>query len=291
MVALFRISDTTGNSSSEGIAPLFFVDWLKSVQTLMTGLRISALAGGVMVGGIMFMRAGQWNSQSKYLLTRPLSTTKIAHARVVALLASSGAAFLVLAALTFGVWGYLRVTGYRFGMIPYLMNGYEDLSVFLIVGVFWGALYGMIWMGAWSVSLVYVMSVVGLVFLPPLTVVGVLSLAGLFEDGAAAVQGTVDVCTWVASVLLLIGVAVMAYRCERRGLVPRYYKWMALGSWVVYSGLFTFLGLRFELPFDAAAWAMDFPYPVNWGLWVGISALPITPLFLHPLLVGRSRVV
>ena len=117
--------------------------------------------------------------------------------------------------------------------------------------------------------------------------VGVLMGAGVVY--LAAVFSMMRLPTY-RRLLLLVGVVAMAYRCERRGLVPKSYKWMALGPWVIYSGLFGYFGLRFKLPDDAAAWVMDFPYPIDWGLWVGISALPIAPLFLHPLLVGRSRV-
>lgn len=291
VIAVFRISDTTGNSSAEGIAALFSISWLTSAQFVTTGIALSAVIGAVIVSGIMFMRAGHWNSQSSYLLTRPLTIQRIASARLSMMLASTTLTALIFLASLAVLITLVRAGGENLGLIRFLRQGYEHLPAAYTLAYFWGGIFLILWTGAWSINFVWVLCVAAVIHLPPITAIWLLALfADLsIADAQTMTYTSVYICNWIASTILLAGLLWMAYRSNRKRIVPASYTWIAAALWIIYFGAFYYFADQWDIPPSAKEWAVRFPNPVNWSIWIGMSALPVTPLFLQPLLLDHAR--
>ena len=291
MVAVFRISDTTGNSSSEGIEALFSISWFTSAQFMTTGLTLAAFIGGLMVGGVMFMRAGHWNSQSTYLLTRPLSSRRITSARVWMALASTTLTLGLMIAVMLGLTAVLSALGETMNLTGFVHQGYEHLPAMFPLAAFWAFLFVVMWMGAWSVNLAWVLGVAAVVYIPPLIATWAMTLFGglTLADAHLLSLTILGVCNWILSALLILGLLYMAFKSDRLGIVHATYPWVAAALWFIYCGAFYYYIQEWDIPPNAKEWAIRFPHPVNWSIWLGVSALPITPLFLQPLLLENAR--
>lgn len=291
VIGIFRISDSTGNSSSEGVEALFSISWFTSAQFLSTGIVLSSVLGAVMVSGVMFMRAGHWNSQSNYLLTRPLSIHRIATARLTMMLASACAAFLLMLGSLGLLSLYLEGTGEVLGFIPFLRQGYEHLPVFYSLAFFWGGAFLMLWTCSWSVNSAWLLSVAAIIYAPPIAALWALALIGgiSVNDAQTMTYATVYICNWIASAALVLGLLWMAYQNKKRRLVHPSYIWIAAALWIAYTSAFYLFVTQWSVPPGAHDWIVRFPNPVNWSIWIGISALPVTPLFLQPLLLENAR--
>ena len=291
VIAVFRISDTTGNSSAEGVAALFSISWLTSAQFVSTGIYLSAIIGAVIVSGVMFMRAGHWNSQSNYLLTRPLSIQRIASARLSMMLASTTLTALIFLAALAVLIVIIRAGGENLGLVSYLRQGYGHLPEALILAYFWGGILLILWVGSWSVNFAWVLCVAALVYLPPITAIWILALLGRLSisDAQTTTHATVYICNWIASTILVAGLLWMVYQSYKKQIVPASHIWVAALLWIIYSGVFYYFAGQWDVPAAAKEWVVRFPNPVDWSIWIGISTLPVTPLFLQPLLLDYAR--
>lgn len=291
VVGVFRLSDSTGNSSSEGIDALFSIGWYTSAQFVTTGIGLSALIGGIVVGGIMFMRAGHWNSQSSYLLTRPLSIQRIASARVQMMFASTALTLVLLVSALGALSALLATQGESLGLMRFLNQGYDHLHPAIPLACFWGGIVLFMWIASWSINSVWVLSILALVHLPPLAIIWSLTLLGELPlvDARSLTYPTITICNWIASGFFVLGLLWMAYRSDKRRIVHPSLTWIAAVLWLGYSAAFYYYVTEWDIPPTAQDWAVRFPNPVNWSIWIGISALPVTPLFLQPLLVENAR--
>ena len=291
VIGIFRISDTTGNSSAEGIEALFSISWFTSAQFVTTGITLSAVIGAVIVSGIMFMRAGHWNSQSDFLLTRPLSIQRIATARISMMFASTAVAFLLFLVSLAAVTALLNATGETLSFVSFLHQGYEHLPAAYPLAFFWGGVFLILWMASWSINSVWVLCILALVHAPPIAAIWSLALLGTLSitDAQTISYAAVYICNWIASAILLAGLLWMAYQSEKKRIIPAHYTWIAALLWITYSGAFYYFVGEWDIPPSAKEWAIRFPNPVNWSIWIGVSALPLTPLFLQPLLLEHAR--
>jgi len=291
VLAVFRISDTTGNSSAEGTEALFSISWLTSAQFVSTGIYLSAVIGAVIVSGIMFMRAGHWNSQSSYLLTRPLTIQRIASARLSMMLASTTLTALMFLASLAVLIILIRAGGENLGLIRFLRQGYEHLPTAYTLAYFWGGILLILWTGTWSINFVWVLCVAAVIHLPPITVIWLLALLGRLSisDAQTTTHATVYICNWIASTILVAGLLWMVYQSYKKRIVPASYIWVAAVLWIIYSGVFYHFAGQWDVPAAAKEWVVRFPNPVDWSIWIGISTLPVTPLFLQPLLLDYAR--
>lgn len=287
VVAVFKGSNVTGNSSSEGFSALFFVDWITSAQFVTTGLQTSGAVAGVLVGGYLFMKAGYWNSLSTHLMTRPLSTRALAWARLRMVLVSTLLSLAILmAGLGLAVL-VLKATGQSLGIIENIEQGYERFPDAAILAFFWGIIFILMWSAVWSVNVGWLLLVFGAAFLPTLLVTAILEAAGALPlAGAPALVW--EVCTWTSAAVLVAAALWACLRSSRRGLAGPRAKWVALFCWALYSSAFVTYGLSLDLPFDANI-PNPFPHPIDWGLWLSLSVLPIAPIFTHPILLERAR--
>ena len=291
VVGIFRMSESTGNSSAEGIDALFSISWYTSAQFVSTGIGLAAIVGGIVVGGIMFMRAGHWNSQSSYLLTRPLSIQRISSARLQMMLASTTLTLVLLVSALGALAALLATQGEAVGLIRYLHQGYEHLHPAIPLVCFWSGIVLLMWIASWSINSVWVLSTLALVHLPSILILSALTLSGQLPlaDARSLILPIIGICNWIASGFLVVGLLWMAYRSGRRTLVHPGLTWFAAILWVVYSAVFYYYVTEWDIPPGAQDWAVRFPNPVEWSIWIGISALPIAPLFLQPLLVESAR--
>lgn len=288
VVGVFRMSNVTGPATNE---PLFRVDWYTSAQFVVTGLGLSTLLGSLIVGGVMFMRAGHWNSRSKYLLTRPLNVTRIANARVYALLASAILALAILIGLVALMETITALQGESTGLGTYLHQGYEQLPLSFVLAVFAGGLFLLMWTFSWSASYIYIMAVFGFVVFPPVAAVWGAALVGL-SDAAQAQERTVAMLpylNWLAAIVVMAGLLAMAWRADTKRLIQRTVPVVAAVAWFGYSAAFVHYAKNWDVPVGSPEWAVQFPHPINWPVWIGVSVLPLVPLFLHPLLIERTR--
>lgn len=288
VVGVFRISNVTGRSADE---PLFHIDWYSSAQFITTGLGLSALIGSIMVGGVMFMRGGHWNSQSNYLVTRPLSLVRISNARIYAMLASAALALAILVILVLGLEMVTRLRGESTGLLVFLHQGYEQLPRLFVFGMFAGGLLLMMWTFAWSASYLYIMGVFAVLVLPPLAVIWGSALFGLSDvsEATAQMETLVPYLNWTAAVLVMAGLLAMAWVADEKCRLHPAMPWAAAGVWIAYSYAFVHYTQKWDAGIQAREWAMRFPHPVNWPVWIAVSTLPLVPLFLHPLLLERIR--
>ena len=291
VIAVFRVSEGTGNLSVEGIEALFSINWYTSIQFVTTGIALSAVIGAVIVSGIMFMRAGHWNSQSSYLLTRPLSTRRIATARISMMLASTTVAFLLFVVFMAALTALLNSMGESLALAEFLQQGYQHLPAAYPVAFFWGGIFLILWMASWSVNSVWVVCIVTLVHLPPIAAIWSLTLLGTLSvtDAQTMTYASVYICNWIASAIFLASLLWMAYQSNKKKIIPARYTWIAPVLWITYSGAFYYFVGEWDVPPESRDWAVRFPNPVNWSIWVGLSALPLAPLFLQPLLIDRAR--
>lgn len=288
VVGVFRISDVTGQSSGES---LFNISWFTSAQFITTGLGLAVLIGSIMVGGVMFMRGGHWNSQSNYLLTRPLTLTRIANARVYVMIVSAAAGLAVLIGLVGLMELIARAQGETAGFSQFIYQGYETLPLALVQVVFWGALLLMMWTFAWSASYVYILSIFAVLVLPPLAVVWAGALFGVTSIEAAeeTTRRILPYLYWSGSVLCIVGLLVMAWHANTKRLLHWAVPTLSVALWLAYSFIFVYYVEMWEVDIEAKDWYTRFPHPVEWSIWLGVSVLPLVPLYLHPLLLERIR--
>jgi hypothetical protein len=288
VVGVFRMTDVTGKSSGE---PLFRIDWLTSAQYIWMGLFLASFLGSILVGGVMLMRGGHWNSASSYLLTRPLSVSRISNARLLVLGAGAMSALVVILAITGAIEGVVHLQGESTGLGFFLHQGYEVLPLSLTVAMHFGFLLVLMWACAWPVGFVFALGGFALLILPMLGIVWGSVLVGLLEPDAARAQAAEwsPLLNWIAAGLVVGGLLILAWLAERRRYVHPVLPLLGAGLWLVYSWGFVHFVNRWEVPAGVKDWYVRFPHPVNWPLWVAVSVVPLLPFFLHPLMMARIR--
>ncbi len=288
VVGLFRATNVTGKSSGE---PLFRIDWFSSAQYVWMGLFLAAFLGGLMVGGVLFMRGGHWNSNSSYLLTRPLTLTRISNARLIVIGVGGLLALMELAGIVLAIEAFVRSQGESTGFGAFLHQGYTHLPQALVVAMHFGFLYVLMWACAWPASYLFAAGAF-LILLVPLR--GALlggALVGLLDPAKAteyAATGS-PVAYWAGAGLAVLGLFVLAWQANRRGLLHPAVPWVCAALWLAYSWAFAHSMVQWEVPPGTKDWAQRFPHPMNWPLWVGISVVPLLPFLLHPLMLARIR--
>jgi len=288
VVGLFRATNVTGKSSGE---PLFRIDWFSSAQYVWMGLFLAAFLGGLMVGGVLFMRGGHWNSNSSYLLTRPLTLARISNARLIVIGVSALLALAELAAIVLAIEAIVRAQGESTGFGAFLNQGYVELPQSVVVAMHFGFLLVLMWACAWPAAYVFA-AIIFLALIVPLR--GALlggALAGLLEPGQAAAYAAAwsPGVYWAASGLVVLGLFVLAWQANRRGLLHPAVPWVCAGLWLVYSWAFARFMTQWEVPTGMQDWATRFPHPINWPMWIGVSIVPLLPFLLHPLTLARIR--
>ncbi len=288
VVGVFRMTNVTGKSSTE---PLFRIDWLSSAQYIWMGLFLSAFLGSLLVGGVMFMRAGHWNSASSYLLTRPLTLLWISNARMLVLGAGAAIALGELAAITGAIEGIVHLSGDSTGFGFFLHQGYEQLPQWLAVAMHFGFLLVLMWACAWPVSFVFALGCFAVLTLPLLGAIWGGALVGALapDDATAKAAELGPIANWISATLAVGGLLAMAWVANRRRFLHPVLPWLCAGIWLAYSWAFAHIMTRWEIPEGVQEWYLRFPHPLNWPLWVGISIVPLIPFFLHPLMLARIR--
>ena len=149
----------------------------------------------------------------------------------------------------------------------------------------------MMWLGAWSINFVWVLYVLALTHAAPIALIWGFYLFGDLHpaDARLLTGAVVRVVNWIGSAFLVAGLLWMAYQSNRKRLIHPAYTWIAAVLWLAYSAAFILYAVEWEVIPTAKDWVIRFPHPVQWSIWLGISALPITPLFLQPLLLDRVR--
>lgn len=290
LVAVMNVTNVTGQSSVHGFAALFAVDWLTSPQFVTTGFQVSALMGAVLAGAYLFMKAGNWNTESTFLLALPMSTPALARTRISLVFRSSLLGLGVLMAALGVIALIVGARGESLGILDYLVQGYEEIPRIGVLAFFWGGLFLFMWVAVWAVNVGWALLAFAIALVPAVVGAGVAGAAGAvpMPDPAAFANTAWDICTWAAAALL-IAATLWAYRAGRtRGLLGPHVKWMIPLLWLVYSGAFTIFGRTFYFPPDARL-PNPFPHPIDWSLWLALSMLPIAPMITHPLLLHRAR--
>ncbi len=288
VVGVFRMTNVTGTSAGE---PLFRIDWLSSAQYIWMGLALSAFVGSLLVGGVMFMRGGHWNSASNYLLTRPLTLSRISNARILVLGTGAMIALFELVAITGAIEGVVRLNGESTGFGFFLHQGYEQLPLWLTVAMHFGFLLVLMWACAWPVSFVFAVGGFAVLTLPLLGAIWGGALLGILEPDTAKERAAElgSIGNWISAALIVFGLLAMAWVANRRGFIHPVLPWLCTGIWLVYSWAFVHFMTRWEVIAGAQEWYIRFPHPINWPLWVGVSVVPLLPFFLHPLMMARIR--
>jgi len=288
VVGLFRLTNVTGKSASE---PLFRIDWFTSAQYIWMGLALSAFLGSLLVGGVMFMRGGHWNSGSNYLLTRPLTLSRISNARMLVLAAGSAIALGELAAMTGAIEGVVHLSGQSTGFGFFLHQGYEQLPLWLTVAMHFGFLLVLMWACSWPLSFVFAMGGFALLTVPLLGGVWGGALFGFLAPETAKVKAAElgAIANWISAGIVVIGFLVMAWKANRQGFVHPLLPLFCAGIWLAYSWAFVHFMTHWVVIEGAQSWYVRFPHPINWPLWVGVSVVPLVPFYLHPLMMVRIR--
>lgn len=288
IVGLFRATNVTGKSSGE---PLFRIDWFSSAQYVWMGLFLAAFLGGLMVGGVLFMRGGHWNSNSSYVLTRPLTLARISNTRLIVIGVSAALALAELALIVLAIELLVRMQGESTGFGAFLHQGYIQLPQALVVAMHFGFLLVLMWACAWPAGYLFAAGIF-LALLVPLR--GALlggTLAGLVEPEQAAEYAVAwsPGVYWAAAGLVVLGLFAVAWQANRRGLLHPAVPWVCAILWLAYSWAFAHFMTQWEVPPSVQDWVQRFPHPMNWPLWVGISTVPLLPFLLHPLMLARIR--
>jgi len=288
VVGVFRMTNVTGKSSSE---PLFRIDWFSSAQYIWMGLFLSAFIGSLLVGGVMFMRGGHWNSASNYLLTRPLTLSRISNARMLVLGTGAVLALGELVAATAAIEGLVRMYGDSTGFGGFLHQGYELLPMWFTVALHFGFLFVLMWACAWPVSFVFAIGGFAVLTLPMLGGVwGAALLGGIDADRAKSILAEWGpIANWISATLVVFGLLALAWAANRRRFVHPIIPWLCAVIWFAYSWAFAHFMSQWVVPQGIQEWYVRFPHPINWPLWAGISVVPLLPFFLHPLMLARIR--
>ena len=293
LVAMFNVTDVTGNSRAEG--RFFFVSWLTSAQFVTTGLQIAALFSAVSVGAYLFMKAGHWNVKSTFFLTKPVPTRTLALARLSLMFKSTLLGVAGLMSAVGIISGLLMLSGDEIGFIHYLRQGYEAVPDPAIMAFFWSTLFVFMWTAIWSVNLGFAMFVFAGVLAVPF--VWTVLIGGSVEEGSG-LDTLWQYGVWAASGILAVSFLLAYIQGLRYKLIaPRTHIAGAV-LWIVGAVVFTIYGTVYDyhgvrsaisLFGGDAVEASTWPYPIDWPLWFGLSIIPIAPIFTHPLQIHWAR--
>lgn len=268
------------------------IDWLTSVQFVLTGMQVSAVVSAVVVGGLMFMNAGYWGATSTFLNTRPMSTRRMAASRLSAALLSTSlglAFFMVFFTIIVVVTSRM---GEPIGMVHFLRQGYEQSPDWAIVAFYWAVLFTIMWSAVWAANVGWAFFVFGVTVAVPSTIASTLRTPSdsIFVDTTETSYVIVQYCTWAGAAILAAGFLYAFYQALRQGLVSKPFLAAAaiyfVGFWIVLVAFH-----RAYIPDPTANIIGDerFPHPIDWVLWAGLSLIPIAPVFTHPWLLERAR--
>jgi hypothetical protein len=280
------------NHNYERKSPLIVIDWASSVQFLTTGIQVAALVSAVVVGGFMFMKAGYWTNTSSFIFTQPLTTRKLAQARMFNIAKSTfaGLAILMLALSTMVLIVWAR--GDALGMINFLEQNYS-LERWFVLAFFWGSTLAMMWTIVWPVNTGWVFLGVILTYGPAFAYVSVKQSSGnLNLDEINALNETAfRNAALPLAAIVGFGLIFMILSAIR----SRQVDWTSVGAvlvgWAISVwGFYSYTNGYKPIPGESRIGPNQFElYPVNWPLWFALSLLIVAPPFTLSLLMHRSR--
>lgn len=291
----FVVNETVDNTMPE-VAPEnvsnVVIDWLQSVQFLTTGMQVAASVAAVIVGGFMFMKAGYWNSRSTYLLTRPMTTSDLARARLTMSFKSAVAGLFILMVIFAGLVYVAESSGTSLGVVSFMQMGYEELSGFFLLTFFWGSLFIVMWVAIWPLNVGVAFLAFMIAYLPPLSVVWFLrsNRTLRYNEANEAIAKITEVAAWPAAAILGSAFLWVLWGSWRSKLVGLKTITLAVVCWGICAGIFyTYVdGHNYQPNANIGPNQFDL-YPVQWALWVALSLLPIAPLFSLPYLLEKAR--
>jgi hypothetical protein len=272
-------------------SPLIVIDWFSSVQFLTTGIQVAALLSAVAVGGFMFMKAGYWNNSSSFLFTQPVTTRKLAQARIFNIAKSSLAGVGILLIALSSVVLIVRAQGESLGVTDFLGLNYS-LEPWFVLTFFWGSLLAMMWAVVWPVNMGWVLCGALLTYGPAMVYVWIKQSTGDFDifelkdlnDGAFRSAGL------PLAGIVGFGLVFMILSAIRSGQVH----WISVAVVVAGWGISIWGFYTYANGYEPAPGSQISPnqfqlYPVNWPLWFALSLTIVAPPFTLPLMMHRSR--
>lgn len=302
LIALFGSTGVSQDWSGDEPATSIYVSYLSNAQWIINGLNFAAVVSSVLVGAIMFMKAGYWNTKSSHLLAMPVSTRTLARARVVMTFQSAFLSMLILAGLLGAIDYIMMLAGEDLRILHYIGQGYRVFNLnsmnyggssgFEVIVFYLGVLFVTMWVAIWSVNaggalLVY------LVTIGPATAVLWFMNNGrerAVHEAEAGIESWSDAGMRVAAAILVGATLWLIYKTLRTRLAGPWALAFAVAFWAVlatamylFSEAYTFLDVA-NFPGEHR-----WPHPINWAMWLGISMLPIAPFFSHAYLLQRAR--
>jgi hypothetical protein len=170
--------------------------------------------------------------------------------------------------------------------IHYLHQGYLGTPEWQIIAFYLGVLFITMWVAVWPVTV----GLAGLVYLVllglPLGLIYALRMLEVAETGPDEFRNT---CYWIAAGALLCATIYVAAAAWWRGLAGPGAIAAALLCYAAYTAAFVMF-VRAYNPYELANVLGDrWPHPINWPMWIGLSVLPVAPLFAHPYFLERAR--
>ncbi len=264
--------------------PSIVLDWLSSTQFTTTGLQLVAVASSVLVGGYLFMKAGYWNQSSTHLLTQPISTRRLAYARI-SVFSKSTMLGLALLAGVMGLINLLMISaGEEARFAAFLQQGYDESNPYAVVAFYIGTLFAVMWVAVWPVNSGWAF-VAYAVAIAPAAAVDWLANDGPMGE-ASPYLGWARAA---GSAVLAAGFAFGFYRALRARVLSPLAMAIALAFWAVSVAAFRMMVAAYIPNPEANLPGEHFPHPVDPWLWLGLSLLLVAPVITHPLLVHQAR--
>lgn len=291
VVALFMGSDITGYSSWVGYAEFFTIQWETSIHLIVTAVQTTAVGASVLSGAYAMLLSGEWRGRSTFLRSRPIRTRRLSMARIVVMALSALVSLVSMMAITFSIAAIVGFGNLMGEMVQYLHLGFEHVPDPLVLAFFWSTIFIALWVGLWMAEC----ALIGVAYAAPaLILYGMASVATLLFNTDPMFSFAESATVWLGSLLCIGTTAAIALYAALNNLVSARRFLVAAAAYVVYAGAFVYYGLDFRVAkimefIVAQDWAIPFPHPINWPLWVGLSVLPILPLFSHPVQLDRWR--
>ena len=296
MPLLVGVFGSTGVSQNwTAAAPRsIYVDFLANAQFATNGLTVAAVVAGVFAGALMFMRAGYWNTKTEYLMTLPVSTRRLANARLIMALQSAVIALVIMATLMLLLNWAMIAQGEENRFFQYMQQGYRDVKPWQVTVFFLGALAVVMWVAVWPVNVGLAALVYLAAFWLPLGALYVLQTFNVIESESTLARVR-NVGLWIAAGAMIGGFTALALAALQRRLASVWSLAAAVGALAVIGLAFwLFSQAATDIEAHNARYTSDpltdrWPHPINWPLWLGLWVLPAAPVFVHPYFLERAR--